>query len=63
MRFATHIPSRLKRPVPAHGVASATDGSAYVGNRDLDLIRTVNPRPQPLEDRLTARRAEVTAAL
>lgn len=35
----------------------------FVGNRDLDLIRTLNPRLQPLEDWLLTHRPRLQAAL
>ncbi|MEU8393631.1 hypothetical protein AB0C28_00410 [Nonomuraea sp. NPDC048892] len=37
--------------------------ATFVGNRDLNLIRTLNPRLQPLEDWLLKHRAQLQSAL
>jgi hypothetical protein len=37
--------------------AEAAD--SFVGNRDISLIRTINPRLKPLEERLTEHKNEI----
>jgi hypothetical protein len=40
-----------------------TDASeSFVGSRDLDLIRAINPRVQTLEDRMIEHREQLKSA-